>query len=494
MPLFAAFCGGGHTERSPAIDAEQTVNLIPITVKVAGAAKTKYLLGAPGLRSLGVLATLPGRGTYTQDGRTWTVSGDQLYELTLDPITGAILAATARGTILNDGRLVSWASNGDGGSQLAISGGGQLKILNLVTNILTAAIVLPLTNAAGRLGFIDGYFILHERNSLRFWFCAIENGLLWDALDFVTRSTASDHIVTTVCANSRVWLFGSQTTEAYEDTGDADNPFQPIKGSLFEIGCGAEWSVSIGVATIRWLGQSDRSSAGVYRLDGYAGTRISSDAEDARLATATTLSDAEAITYEQDGHLFYALTCPSLGDGGTTLCVDEAEQAWHDRSAWNTALAREDAWRARGHICVGTRHIVGSRDSGSVWALELTTYDDDGAILRARRRAPYLGAENNYATIDRFELGTEPGVGLASGQGSDPRAELRVSKDMAKTWWSKGTARLGAMGQYGVGVFWTRLGRARVDRLVLEVIITDPVKRVIGPGAWIQATPGKAAA
>jgi hypothetical protein len=494
MPLFAAFCGGSHAERSPAIDAEQCVNLFPVTVKAAGAAKAKYLLGTPGLRPLGVLPTSPGRGEFTQDGRTWAVGGDTLYELTLDPVTSAVTVATARGTMLNDGRPVSWASNGDGGSQLAISGGGQLKVLNLVTNVLSAAIVLPLTNPAGRIGFIDGYVILHERNTLRFWFCAIENVLLWDALDFVTRSTASDHIVTLVCANSRVWIFGSQTSEAYEDVGDADNPFAPIKGSLFEIGCGAEWSVSIGVATVRWVGQSDRSSAGVYRLDGYNGTRISSDAEDARLATARTLSDAEALTYEQDGHLFYALSCPSLGDGGTTLCVDEAEQAWHDRSAWNAALGREDMWRVRGHVCLGTQHVVGSRDSGSIWGLELTTYDDDGAILRARRRAPYLGAENAYAVIDRFELGVEPGVGLASGQGSDPRWELRVSKDLAKTWWSKGTSRLGAMGQYGVRLFWTRLGQVRVDRLVLEVVITDPVKRVIGPGAWIHATPGKAAA
>jgi len=493
MPLFAAFCGGSHAERSLAIDAEQSVNLMPCTVERAGAAKTAYLAGTPGLRLLSTLPTSPGRGQYTQDGRTWAVGGAVLYEGTRDALTG-VWTWTARGAIPNDGLPVFFASNGDGGSQLAISGGGQLAVLQLVTNALSTPIPLPLTGAPGRIGFIDGYFCLAERDSLRWWFSALENGLVWDALDFVARSTASDRIVTTVCANNRVWVFGSETSETYENVGDADNPFQPIKGSLFQIGAAAEHAVSVGVNTIRWVGQSSRGGAVVYRLEGYGGARISTHAQEARLATATTLADAEALTYEQDGHLCYALTCPSLTAGGATLVVDESEQQWHDRSAWNAALGREDCWRVRGHAAVGQLHLVGSRDSGAIWALDLDTYDDDGAILRARRRAPYLGAENAWATIDRIELACEAGVGLTSGQGSDPQVELRVSKDSAKTWFSVGTASMGALGEHGACVYWTRIGRVRIDRLVLEVIITDPVKRVFGPGLWITATPGKKAA
>ena len=487
MPPFTAFCGGSNVERSVAIDAELSVNMFRSTVEADGNAKRAYQLGTPGLRPLGTVATSGNRGVFTQDGRTWTVVGDTLYELTFGPYT-----QTSRGTIPNNGFPVSFASNGDGGQQLAIVGGGQLKILNLLTNVLSAAIVLPLTKAPVMIGFLDGYFILSEQNSLITYFSAIENGSSWDALDFFTRSTASDHVVAMVCANNRVWIFGSETSEAYEDVGDADNPFQPIKGSLFQIGCTAPWSVSIGVNTLRWLGQSSRSSATVYRLDGYAGTRISTHAIEVQLSAASTLTDVEGFTYEQDGHLFYALTCPSLGVAGDTLVVDETERAWHHRRRWNATLGREEAWRVRGHALVGQLHVVGSRDSGAIWALDLETYDNDGEILRARRRAPYLGAENAWAILDAFELGTEPGVGLNTGQGIDPQVELLVSKDFAKTWFSAGTASLGPMGHYDDRTFWTRLGLIRVDRLALEVVITDPVKRVIGPGAWLRFTPGKA--
>lgn len=464
------------------------MNLYRSTVESEGAAKTAYLLGTPGLRSLGTVATSGCRGTFTQDGRTWTVIGAVLYELTFDQFV-----ATARGPIVDDGLPVSMVSNGDGGQQLAIVGGGQLKIFDLVTNVLSAAIVLPLTQPPVMIGYLDGYFVISEALSPILWFSAIEDGESWDALDFFTRSTASDFVVAMACANNRVWVFGSETSEAYEDVGDADNPFQPIKGSLFQIGCAAAWSVSVGVNTMRWVGRSSRGGAVVYRLDGYAGTRISTHAIETRLGDAATLTDAEALTYEQDGHLHYALTCPSMGVAGETIVLDETEHEWHDRSAWNATRGREEMWRVRGHAYVGQTHVVGSWDSGSIWALDLNTFDDDGAILRASRRAPYLGAENAWATIDAFELGVENGVGLNSGQGSDPQIELRVSKDGAKTWWSAGNASLGPMGNYDDRTFWTRLGQARIDRLVLEVVITDAVKRVIGPGAWIRATPGRAA-
>jgi hypothetical protein len=491
MALFSAFCGGSNTERSRTLDDEISVNLFPAKVEGQGATKQAWLQGTPGVKPLATVATVGNRGIYTQDGRTWTVVGDTLYPLTVDPLTGAVTPGAALGTIPDDGHPVSWASNGDGGSQLAICGGGVLKILGLVTNVLSAAIVLPLTNAPRCLGYLDGYFVLSEVDSLRFWFSNLENGLIWDALDFATRSTASDRIVALACANNRVWLFGSETSEAYEDVGDANNPFAPIKGSLFQIGIAGAWTLSLGVSTMRWVGRSSRGGAVVYRLDGYAGTRISTHAIEASLASATTLTDAEGLTYEQDGHLFYAITCPSLGVAGDTLVIDEtAGGAWHHRRAYQAALGRETQWRVRGHAYVGQTHVVGSWDSGSIWALDLNTFDDDGQILRARRRAPYLGAENAWATIDRVELGCELGVGLTSGQGSDPQVELRVSKDSGKTWFSMGPSGIGKLGESDrYGCSWTRLGRVRIDRLVLEVVITDGVKRAFGPGLWISATP-----
>jgi hypothetical protein len=497
VPVFAEFCGGSNVERSPLIDAELTVNLYRSTVESDGSPKKAYLVGTPGLRltapGIGADPRATTRGIFYQDGGAWIVVGATVWALGLDPATGQVLTADPLGPLPDDGLPVSFASNGDGGNQLAICGGGVLVIVNLATGVQSAPIALPLEQPPHAIGFLDGYFILAERASIRFWFSAIENGTNWDALDFVSRSTASDQIVATACANSRVWVFGSETSEAYENVGDADNPFQPIKGSLFQIGLAAAESLSLGVSTMRWIGRSNTSGLAVYRLDGYAGTRISTHAIEQGLASATTVADAEAFTYSQQGHLFYALSLPSVGAAGDTIVFDETEHAWHHRRAWNAPLGREERWRVRGHAFTGRSHLVGSRESNRLYLLDLDTFDEDGAILRARRRAPYLGADNVYAAVDAFELGTEPGVGLNSGQGAAPQAELVLSRDGGQTWASAGRAPLGAMGHYGDRTVWTQLGQARIDRLVVEVVITDPVKRILGPGAWLRVTPGRAA-
>ena len=108
------------------------------------------------------------------------------------------------------------------------------------------------------------------------------------------------------------------------------------------------------------------------------------------------------------------------------------------------------------------------------------------------RRAPYLGTEARWVFLDRIELGIESGVGLVSGQGVDPQVLLNISTDSGKSWTSAGTASLGKMGETDQMAVWRCCGRARLDRLVLEIVITDPVKRVLGPGLWITATPGRA--
>ena len=163
-----------------------------------------------------------------------------------------------------------------------------------------------------------------------------------------------------------------------------------------------------------------------------------------------------------------------MGEAGDTIVLDELEHAWHHRRRWNAAAGREECWRVRGHAFTGRIHLVGSRTSGALWALDLDTYDDAGEILRARRRAPYLGAENVYAAIDAFELGVEPGLGLNAGQGSDPQIELFVSRDGAKTWASAGTSPLGPMGHYDDRTFWTP-ARPGADRSARASRSSSPI-------------------
>lgn len=68
---------------------------------------------------------------------------------------------------------------------------------------------------------------------------------------------------------------------------------------------------------------------------------------------------------------------------------------------------------------------------------------------------------------DRFELGMGTGVGLTTGQGSDPQISLLISDDGGKQFYHYDTRSLGKKGDYLDRVYWSKLGSSynRVYRL-----------------------------
>jgi len=488
-PLWNQFIGGSFQSRSPTLDAEATINLMSVTIDSASNAKKSMLLGTPGLRRLFSVATESCRGMFSQDGRTFAVVGATLYELDLTADT-----ATTLGTVADDELPVSFASNGRGGEQLAICSGGELYVFELDTNTFLGAVTLPLTNAAASVDFIDGYGLVLEKDTVRCWFTALEDFTDVDGLDYFARSQTSDNFVAMKVLRDKVWLFGSQTTELYYDSGDADTPFVPYPGALLREGCAAPWSVTIQGEAIYWLAQDAEGRARFVRAADLDAQPVSTDAIDFALAQAPRLDDTEVLSYWQEGHGFVIWTCPSLSNCGRTFVFDTKEQLWHERASRDTIVSIFYRWRARGVASTDQGVIVGDFETGEIYLLDLNYFSDNGNPIWRVRRTPYLSAENSWLFVDQFELGIQAGVGLNSGQGVDPQVALRVSRDGAMTWGPAITASVGKQGNYLNRAVWRRLGRVRGDRLVIEVSQTDPVRTVWGPGAWLRITQGSDAA
>jgi hypothetical protein len=72
-----------------------------------------------------------------------------------------------------------------------------------------------------------------------------------------------------------------------------------------------------------------------------------------------------------------------------------------------------------------------------------------------------------------FQLDMETGVGLASGQGSDPQVMLRISRDGGHSWGNEHWKSAGKQGKFKHRALWRRLGTGR--DFVFEVTITDPI-------------------
>ena len=101
-------------------------------------------------------------------------------------------------------------------------------------------------------------------------------------------------------------------------------------------------------------------------------------------------------------------------------------------------------------------------------------------VIRRLRRSPHIADEQIRIRHEAFQLDIEAGMGLTTGQGSDPQLMLRWSDDGGHTWSNEYWVSAGPKGQYRRRARWTRLGQAQ-DR-VYEVVIADPVKV-----AWLDA-------
>lgn len=488
MPLFAGLIGPTYRARSININAELARNVYLETVRSPTAIKQANFYGTPGIAALAESPTqLGGRGVFSQDGLTLTVIGTVLYEVDL---TTSPVSLNPLGSVANDGKRVAFASNGRGGEQVAIRSSNELQILDLLTMALSGPVALPHTNKPTWLDFIDGYFVLGEQDTIRIWFSNLENGLIWDALDFFARSQTSDNVIGGKVFRDRIWTFGSLTSEVFYDSGDADNPFVPYPGSVMQEGLASQWAVAVRGESIVWVAQDTEGTNRIVKAQDYAPQVISNPSIGYLLAQCPTLSDSEVDVYEQEGHAFAAFTFPTFDPAGLTLCWDDTEQMWHERSSRNVALGEDRQWRVRGLCAVGGTLICGDWVTGAIGRLDLDVFEEYGSMIRRVRRAPYLSGENQWLFLDQFELGVQSGVGLPTGQGSDPAIALNISRDSGHTWESAGFGSLGPQGEYEACCLWVMLGRARADRLVVEVVQTDPVRCVWGPGAWLRVTPG----
>jgi hypothetical protein len=100
--------------------------------------------------------------------------------------------------------------------------------------------------------------------------------------------------------------------------------------------------------------------------------------------------------------------------------------------------------------------------------------------IRRLRRAPHLYGGGGRFTIDNLRVELETGLGLSTGQGSDPELMFRQSLDGGKTWGNERRAKVGKLGNYGgIGARFWRLGQSR-DRVV-EISTSDPIPwRILG--------------
>ncbi len=466
--IFKNFCGPSYTSQSPIADNERCVNWYPELLESPGAKSSMALYPCPGLTAFASVTESPFRGLFAADGRMFGVVGYKFYEFFTDG------TKTDRGDVASNSNPATICSNGDGGGQLFITSGDVGYCFNLGTNTLTTELASGATMGA----FLDGFFLCLDTATSTLQISALNDGTTWDATQIAQRTAGADKWKAMFVVHREIWLMGSQTSEVWYNAGLSPFPFAPIPGGFLEHGTISAFSGARLGSALVWLGANDQGAGVVYRANGYLPERISNHAVEFAIQSYTTITDAVSFAYQDQGHNFCVLTFPNAG---ATWAYDDKTGQWHERLYWNTGTAAYEAYRPMFHTYAFGKHLVGDRATGSLYEMSVDVYTDVGAaLIRRLRRTPHVHAEQRLIRYHDLTLDMQVGIGLVSGQGSDPQVMLRWSNDGGMTWSNEHWITAGgAIGQYGVRVSWNRLGVAR-DR-VFEVVTTDPVPwRLVG--------------
>lgn len=431
------------------------------------------LVCTPGLLLKNTLGVGPIRGLhFSSDNVLYAVSANKIYKL------DSSFASTEIGTLLTSTGPVSLADNGI--ALMFVDGlYGYGHVLGSGT---IAQITDPDFKAADQVAYQDGYFIFNESGTGRFFISGL-NSIDFDGLDIASAEGNPDNIIALLSDHRDLWLFGTQSTEVFFNSGNADFPFERIQGAFVEHGCAAAFSVAKMNNSVLWLGRDDKGNGIVYMAKGYQPQRISTHAVEFAIRGYANISDAIAFTYQENGHHFYVLNFPS---SQTTWVFDTATNMWHERVFTNEGLFERH--RANFHTFAFDKHIVGDYANGKIYQLSSVVYKDDTAFITRQRVAPHVSSGMNRVFYNSLQLDMEVGTGLDGiTQGTDPQAMLQFSDDGGHSWSNEKWSSFGKIGRRTQRAIWRKLGYSR-DR-VFRITVTDPVKVAI-IGAEIDLQPG----
>lgn len=460
MPKIA-FVGPSYEMQAKSFSVQRSVNLYPIASEVAGDKSITALRGTPGLLAFADTGGGPIRGGISStSGRSFFVSGQNFVEVFADG------TSTVHGTLNTQVNRVSIAENF---FQIIVVDGQDGWIFTKDTDTWTqiTAIGFP---TCSQVSYQDGYFLTFEDNTQKFYISGINDGLSWSSLDFTSVESSPDNLTGIISDNGNVWLVGNRSAEVYQNTGAADFPFERIPGAIIQTGCAGGFTLQKFDNSIAWLGVDEQGQGIVWQAQGYGAVRISTQAIERRIAEADDFSDSYAWVYHERGHVFYCLQIRGLD---STLVYDAATKQWHERSYTNPITNKDELHRGSCHVFFNQKNLVGDRETGLIYDMDLSYYSDNGDEVVRERTAMHIQENKKDVFHASFELDFEPGQGLVTGQGEDPQIMMQYSDDGGFTWSNELWTTMGKIGKYKTRAIWRKLGVAR-DR-VYRVKVSDPV-------------------
>lgn len=451
IPLF----GLGVQSRSRVVTSAKAVNLY-FEIRPEGEKSRVVAYGTPGLDLFSDAGDTPWRGLIPVE------TTDYLYGVhrgVLYQVDNAGVRVS-RGTLNTTTGRVSMEHNG---TVLVIADGTDLYTYNTVSTAFAVVADPDLIANPATVTWLDQYFVVANGTE----FQISEDGTNWDALEVAVPESNPDGIVRVFADHGELSLFGDISIEPWTNSGATDFPFTPLKSSNAEWGCAARWSVVKYNDSVAFLGKSRMGQVSVCVMQGYVPKVISTPDIDQIINGYGGVSDASAFSYLLGGHPMLQINFPSAG---YSWLYDASSGHW-------SSVKSADINRHRAEIGVQylSRTVVSDYENGRLYRLNADTYTDNGETIERDITSENVAMPDlERFPAHRLRVDMETGVGLATGQGSNPQVALKVSRDGGRSWGNIVFGSIGEIGEYRTIVEWRRLGMARTFTFNLR--ITDPVK------------------
>ena len=424
------------------------------------------MCGTPGTSEWITLPTSPIWGYQVVQDILYVVAGTVLYSVTPDGSYAAL------GTLFSVTRKVSMADNS---FQLLIVDGVTGYICTLSSGAVAKITDADFPNGTESVDCISSRFIAQVPNTREFRLSALLDGLIWSPMIYGTKEGTSDLLRAAVNINGVAALLGTDSAEFWQDIGTSPNPLQRINGATQQWGLAALHSVAHVGNTLIFLGRYRNSELQVLKWNGYTPQRASTSDIEKVMEGFSTVDDAVAITYMVEGHTMYMLTFPTED---RSFLFDDNTGIWSESQTGADEYARHFA---ESGVAFNFKNYVSDDTSGTIYLVDSSAHSDHGEVIRRVATTRHIRSEGNPLHLSEVFLDFETGVGTITGQGSDPVAMIRVSRDGGRTFGNERRESLGKIGEYSSRVVMRRLGMAR--DFVIEIVVTDPVKFVLASGS-----------
>jgi len=446
--------GGSYPDRSRPLSSQEARNLYPEIVEQG---KEQFVLKSfPGQKNIGSATAGQDRGQHRLAEVAYRVIGTSLYEV---DFAGTHVL---RGIIPGSDRCI-FAD--DGVNMFIVSDGLVSQYSN--STLLVTPITDPDIVGAQSVAYINNQFAYTFPNLTVF--SVVGDGASATSLNAVGAERDPDVLVRDYTFDQVLYRFGKRSCEAWWNPGVGTPPFQRLEGQGFNIGLQAIHSVAHTRDFMYWLGSDNQ----IYTARGGQERVASTAALSGEIQSYATTSDAFGETFTIDNKSIYTITFKSANK---TWCLIEelGENGWFELSEGIT----DGRYNAGSILEVYNSVFIGDRTNGKLNKLDFNTYDQAGETWRRRRvlgsiNGDKLQMKGHRVQMSRMEFIIETGVGLITGQGSDPKIMLEASYDGGRSWDTGTWLDIGRLGEFDIRAEWWSM-ESFYD-LVVRLTTSDPI-------------------